>query len=96
VSRRAAGWRVLARHLRTPACIVLTACILALLAAPYPAMAAQLGEAKGSEVKHLDEHGDVHFNSPPVSRASDSRSLDGHRWRKSDVCGPFCDFPFPR
>jgi hypothetical protein len=96
VSRRAAGWRVLARHLRTPACIVLTACILALLATPYPVMAAQLGEAKGNEVKHVDEHGNVHFDMSPALRTLDGHWLDCHGPRKSDPCDPLRDFPFPR
>jgi hypothetical protein len=87
---------VLARHLRTPACIVLTACILALLATPYPAMATQPGETRGNEVKHVDEHGKVRFDLPPASRALDGRRVGCNGPRKSDACDPFRDLPFPR
>jgi hypothetical protein len=152
------GRRVPAHDLRAQACIVLAACVLVLLACPEAATAAQLGEAEANEVKHVDEHGSVHFDLPPPSKtpaparapgmggavyhiqtegglmecSSDfiragacrpasitaammsdpflgksfygahwivkrgSRWLDCHGPRKSDVCGPVRDFPFPR
>jgi hypothetical protein len=68
VRPRPGGGRELAGDLRAQACIALTACILALLATPDPAAAARLGEAEANEVKHVDEHGSVHFDLPPPSK----------------------------
>ena len=68
MSARSKGRRPPARYLRALACIALTACFLALLGTTFPAMAAQLGEAEANEVKHVDEHGKVHFDLPPPSK----------------------------
>jgi hypothetical protein len=68
VSLRPWGRRAPTQDLRTQACIVLAACVLALLASPESATAAQLGEAEANEVKHVDEHGSVHFDLPPPSK----------------------------
>jgi hypothetical protein len=68
VSPGPGGRRALARDLGVPACIALTACVLALFATTYPATAAQLGEAEANEVQHVDEHGKVKFDLPPPSK----------------------------